>query len=122
MYSLHLLALLIEDDVSAARLLWKRIPAPLKTEAGDLCRAWAVVKALAQGDYAEMHSLLRLEWGPAQQQAAQNLSGAVRRRRLKDISHAYDRVIIDTLMTQCDMTESEIEAGVFSSATPVICG
>ncbi|CAN0172348.1 unnamed protein product, partial [Ectocarpus fasciculatus] len=110
MCSLHILALLVEDEVSRARLLWKRIPAALKTEPGELCRAWAVAKALGQCDYGAAHPLLLLEWSPTLRPAVEHLSAQVRRRRLKALSTAYEKVHIDTLMTQCGMTEAEVEA------------
>lgn len=111
-YCLHLLALMLTEEATAARVVWKRISASLKVEGSDLSQAWAVVCAVLAADFGNVYTLLKHAWDPSMQPFIELWKANYRQKRIETIGKTFSEVRVDTIMLQCDMVESELQSGL----------
>eukprot|EP01099_Mayorella_cantabrigiensis_P006953 TRINITY_DN5975_c0_g1_i1.p1 TRINITY_DN5975_c0_g1~~TRINITY_DN5975_c0_g1_i1.p1 ORF type:complete len:217 (-),score=58.05 TRINITY_DN5975_c0_g1_i1:21-635(-) len=90
-YGIHLLCLLIQNDLNNARFLWKRIPTDLK--GGELFLIWKLGKHLWNRNYKEFYSSTKS--APSQYQGlVKALIDSVRARTFTLLSRAYSSISI----------------------------
>lgn len=92
----HMLCLLLMDDLSEARFLWRRLPLPLRSVLGS---EWALAQALWRNDRpAFFNAALQTTWPANLQPLVLALVDRVRTRAATLVSHAYSVIAVTTLI------------------------
>lgn len=96
--TLHLLALLLQSDLTEARFLWRRLPAECKDNP-DTIAVWALAKALWQSDMPAFYDAAKHpSWGGADTLVSA-LVYATRRKGVQLIARAYTCVSLERVST-----------------------
>lgn len=75
--TIHLLAVLLQEDLNEAKFLWKRLPLSLQQNA-ETKAAWSLARALWKRDYSAFFEAAKQEWD---KEAGHLVRELVRRRR-----------------------------------------
>jgi len=107
-YERLLAVYLLENDFYNAKLLWKRIPAPLKTADSELVAIWAVGQKVSKSDYAGIYEALRRSW-KTHEKLMRTMLEMTRQRAIQLVAKAYESIAIENLVTLLG-TSTEEEA------------
>ena len=99
-------------DLINAKLLWKRIPVPLKEQNPDLPAIWQVAVALIRRQPDQVYDLVTdREWPAYIRKIMSMVSSRTRERVLNFVSNAYSHIKLSDFqrLTGCKSTEEAIE-------------
>eukprot|EP01098_Paradermamoeba_levis_P009021 TRINITY_DN3732_c0_g1_i1.p1 TRINITY_DN3732_c0_g1~~TRINITY_DN3732_c0_g1_i1.p1 ORF type:complete len:203 (+),score=66.19 TRINITY_DN3732_c0_g1_i1:97-705(+) len=94
-YDIHLLSLLIVNDLTNAKFLWKRVPKEVKAATPELASLWAIGKNMWTRNYPEVFvSLNNPNWSAHLVPLIAKLSETFRARTLTLLSKAYSSLSV----------------------------
>ena len=122
MYQVHLLALLLNRELTAARALWRRIPQQFKVDP-ELHALWKVGKAVFKHDTPlALTTLKDNNWS---EQIIAPLCSALRRSliefELQNIGRAYSRITLDKMASRIGDSAENVSALASSRGWNVSC-
>ena len=106
-YSQLLAIYLLEDNLTSAKFLWKRIPLIVKRSHAEISQVWDVGLKLWQRDFKGVHQYLQKEWSDPLKPIMAALSDAIRKRALLLVQRAYSSISVDNLAGLLGMSVRE---------------
>ncbi|KAL6078112.1 COP9 signalosome complex subunit 8 [Balamuthia mandrillaris] len=107
-YSVHLLVYMIENELSHARFLWKRIPAPLKESDPELSAIWAIGREMwAKNPTNFYKALTAFNWSPGVAALITALAESYRRRMFDLVAKAYSTITVSDCATLLGLAEND---------------
>jgi len=89
---------LLQNDFYNAKLLWKRIPAPMKPADSELAAIWAVAQKVSRSDFAGIYEMLRRPWSNGDNEMLMNrMVEETRRRAVELVAKAYESIALANL-------------------------
>lgn len=105
-YERLLATYLLQNDFYNAKLLWKRIPASLKTPDSELMAMWVVGQKVSQSDYSGIYAALRRPW-QTHEKLMEKMLEVTRRRAVELVTKAYESIAVDNLTTLLGTSSAE---------------
>ncbi|XP_042857221.1 COP9 signalosome complex subunit 8-like [Penaeus japonicus] len=98
---------LLQNDLTGAKFLWKRIPASTKTATPELGLIWAVGQNLWQRDLPAVYTALKQEWSATVKEIMKAVHDHVRQRALDLVARAYTSISAEDFSQLVGMTVEE---------------
>ncbi|XP_066962144.1 LOW QUALITY PROTEIN: COP9 signalosome complex subunit 8 [Macrobrachium rosenbergii] len=86
---------LLQNDLTGAKFLWKRIPASTKSATPELALIWEVGQHLWKRDLPGVYSALNQDWSPTVKDMMKALHDNVRQRAIDLVARAYTSISAD---------------------------
>ncbi|KAK3870951.1 hypothetical protein Pcinc_016480 [Petrolisthes cinctipes] len=86
---------LLQNDLTGAKFLWKRIPGSAKTANPELGQIWEVGQHLWQRDLPAVYTSLNHEWSQTVKDIMKALHERVRQRAVELVARAYTSISAD---------------------------
>ncbi|KAG0712343.1 COP9 signalosome complex subunit 8 [Chionoecetes opilio] len=83
---------LLQNDLTAAKFLWKRIPSSAKAGTPELAVIWEVGQHLWQRDLPATYTALAHDWSPTVKDIMKAVHEVVRNRAVELVSRAYTSI------------------------------
>ncbi|CAH1789790.1 unnamed protein product [Owenia fusiformis] len=106
-YSQLLAIYLVQNDISNAKLLWKRIPLSVKTSNPDLGQVWSVGQKMWSRDYSAVYEALQKDWPDYLKAVMAALLESTRQRAFTLVSQAYSSINADDFSAFMGMPVAE---------------
>ncbi|KAL7643969.1 UNVERIFIED_CONTAM: hypothetical protein RMT77_005981 [Armadillidium vulgare] len=88
---------LLQNELSAAKFLWKRIPTNSKSSTPELAKIWEVGQNLWQRDFQGVYSSISKDWSPSVKPIMEALKEKLSERAINLVSLAYASIGLDDL-------------------------
>ncbi|XP_050731368.1 COP9 signalosome complex subunit 8-like [Eriocheir sinensis] len=98
---------LLQDDLTGAKFLWKRIPSSTKSATPELAHIWEVGQHLWQRDLPAVYTALTHEWSPTVKDIMKALHEHVRNRAIELVGRAYTSIRADDFAQLLGMSVEE---------------
>lgn len=113
----QLLAVYLHDnDLCAAKFLWKRIPESIKADHPELQKIWSVGMALWERNLPEAYAALNQTWSEGVSSIMKAVKEKTRARFVNLVSQAYSSISLAEFSTYVGL--GELEAGELASQQP----
>lgn len=94
-YSQLLAVYLLQQELTHAKFLWKRIPANVKTSYPEVALIWAVGQRMWQRDFPGIYESLRKDWSESVKPIMDAIRDATRNRAFELVVRAYSCISAD---------------------------
>ncbi|KAK7086925.1 COP9 signalosome complex subunit 8 [Halocaridina rubra] len=98
---------LLQNDLTGAKFLWKRIPSSTKSATPELAHIWEVGQHLWQRDLPGVYAALKQEWSPTVKDMMKALHESVRQRAIDLVARAYTSLSADDFAQLYGVTVEE---------------
>lgn len=105
-YEIFLVALLIQNNLTGAKFLWKRMPGELKKGNESLQALWDIGKALFTNSVAKAHKSLQHAFQPRTKMLVDRLSTQIRDTEIDLLCRSYSSVRASDAATRLGMDEA----------------
>lgn len=107
--TLHLLTLLLQDDLTEARFLWRRLSASAKSPP-DTAAAWALGRALWTSNWNDFYGVaMKSAWGDAARLVTA-LVDETRRKRISVIARSYSCIRAERMSYLLGMDATSVQS------------
>jgi COP9 signalosome complex subunit 8 len=96
LYSLQLLAYLLQNELEGARFLWKRIPSDIKKTRPELASLWKIGKNMYLRNYPETWKALHGNWSGTVKSLVDLLIETFRTRTFELLSKSYTIISLES--------------------------
>jgi len=98
---------LLQNDLTSAKFLWKRIPGSAKTSTPELALIWALGQHLWQRDLPAVYTAINHEWSNHVKDIIKGLHESVRQRAVELVGRAYTSISAEDFAQLVGMTVDE---------------
>jgi len=107
-YTIYLLSYILDNDLSNARFLWKRIPAQLKATNPDLPAIWKIAQSMLKNQYADVFRAMNAHaFNDAD--LVRLLADIYRQRNFQLIAKAYTSISIASVADMLGISGGEAQ-------------
>jgi COP9 signalosome complex subunit 8 len=116
-YAKYLASCLIVQELNAAKYLWKRLPATLKTEDQPLFSIWNIGKKIWVNDLSGAFAAVSFlaEKFPALNGFGEDIVQGIRQSQIKNIMKSFSVINMTTLCSRTNLSLEEAVAGTIMS-------
>lgn len=104
----HLLCLLLTNDLSEARFLWRRLPPTCKEDASTRT-TWSLARALWTDSLDQFYSAANFAWPPHLSPLVQQLVEQTRNKSIKAIPIGYETISIQLVGKMVGLCAPQVE-------------